>query len=891
MAEDENKIQGFKKFLKRVARRVLAPVLPCRNSHEVPHVATAILCSVLLLSVFWNGRILAAEISDGVDVVNGVTWYYTLADGKATIVKGEIPYVGDLVVPTTVDGHPVVEIDGGSFQRMAGLTSVVIPEGVETVGSGALAYNSDLVRVVFPDSATNIVEACFYESKKLSECRLPKRMPTFCRMFFKETSMTEIVVPDGVTFIGDCAFYLSTKLARVTLPETLEMVDWGAFHSCSSLTSIEFPSRFKAFGVYNGGWSGELHAVFGQCTSLKTAIFHGPVPQNLTYSWLLQLGCKIYYPRALAAEWAQVVPQANFGGYTEDLEPDPSGLEVKPVAAGYEPGVAIEPIAVSYTGTAEKPQITVKGLPKGLVYANGQITGTPNDPGVSSVTVSVKSGKAVVATRTIDIRVNNYTDALATLDASYGPFIPGVPLDLVLSHVQGWKAKGVPSGLSFKSDAGRLTGVPKKPGDYTIVFTKVVGYATHAVSTTITIAPLREVSVAVEGEGTVKGAGAFVAQAKATLSAKAAKGWVLQGWYDVRGTCLSQDASYSYRVTEEAQQQLTVRFVPVADDGASVSCLFGETELSSETPLCVTNYQGVAFAMPMQAEALSKVTLKAAGLPAGLKLVEGEIVGAPTTVSKLDKNGVYRPTKTTVTLKTAAGNTAKYPLEFVVLPRAANTVGTFTGVYSEKDAFCGSVSLTVAANGTCSGRLNLLRAGKAVNVTLSAKALSAYSEDEKSAVCELNAKGLGPQATTVVLRLVPDRRGVGLAFSSDEEGGFELVQDVWKNPPENWVTFAASSREAVTLAYANGLNLKFGAKGKVTYAGTVPGDDGTPVSVSGMSTLLMSAGEGDEVMSKLVVYVAPKKNLKQGLVTVVPLAFVTDAQGKVTVAAEVGADE
>ena len=187
-----------------------------------------------------------------------------------------------------------------------------------------------------------------------------------------------------------------------------------------------------------------------------------------------------------------------------------------------------------------------------------------------------------------------------------------------------------------------------------------------------------------------------------------------------------------------------------------------------------------------------------------------------------------------------------------------------------------------------------------VNVTLSAKALSAYSEDEKSAVCELNVKGLGPQATTVLLRLVPDRRGVGLAFSPDEEGGFELVQDVWKNPPENWVTFATSSswgtfatssREAVTLACANGLNLKFGAKGKVTYAGTVPGDDGTPVSVSGMSTLLMSAGEGDEVTSKLVVYVAPKKNLKQGLVTVVPLAFVTDAQGKVTAVAEVGADE
>ena len=891
MAENENKTHGFKKLLKRVARRVLAPVLSCPNFPEVPQTGTAILCTTLLLSVCLNGRSFAAEISDGVDVVNGVTWYYTLRDGKATIVKGAIPYVGDLVVPTTVDGYPVVEIAGGSFQRMAGLTSVVIPEGVETVGSGALAYNSDLVRVVFPDSATNIVEGCFYESKNLSECRLPKWMPTFSRMSFKETAMTEIVVPDGVTFIGDCAFYLSTKLARVTLPDTLEIVDWGAFHSCSSLTSIEFPSAFKSFGVYNGGYSGELHAVFGKCTSLKTAIFHGTVPQNLTYSWLLQLGCKIYYPKAFAAQWETVVPAGNFGGYTEDLEPDPSGIDVKPVATGYEPGVAIEPIAVSYAGTDEKPQIAVTGLPKGLVYANGQITGTPNEPGVSTVVVNVKSGKVVVATRTVDIRVNNYTDVLATLEDAYGPFIPGAPFDLALRQVQCWKAKGVPSGLAFNSEAGRLSGVPKKPGDYTIVFTKAVGYATHAVSTTITIAPLREVSVAVEGEGTAKGAGAFAAQAKAALSAKAAKGWVLQGWYDARGTCLSQEASYSYRVTEDALQPLTVRFVLAADDGASIVCRFGETELSSETPMCVTNYQGVAFTVPLHAEALSKATVKAAGLPAGLKLVEGEIAGAPTGVSKTDKTGAYLPVKATVTVKTAAGNAVKYPLEFVVLPRAANTVGTFTGVYSEAGVYCGSVTLTVAANGTCSGRLNLLRAGKAVNVTLSAKALSAYSADEKTATCELGLKGLGAEPSTVLLCLMPDRQGVGLASSFLDACEFALVQDVWKNPPEGRVTFATSSREAVTLACANGLNLKFGAKGKVTYAGTVPGDEGTPVSVSGASTLLMFAREGGAEEACLVVYVAPKKNLKQGFVTVVPLVFTTDAQGRVTAAAEGGTVE
>ena len=45
MAENEIKAHSFKKFLKRAARRVLASVLPCRNSHEVPQVGVEIICA------------------------------------------------------------------------------------------------------------------------------------------------------------------------------------------------------------------------------------------------------------------------------------------------------------------------------------------------------------------------------------------------------------------------------------------------------------------------------------------------------------------------------------------------------------------------------------------------------------------------------------------------------------------------------------------------------------------------------------------------------------------------------------------------------------------------------------------------------------------------------
>ena len=45
MTEIENQTHDFKKFLKRAARRVLAPVLPCRNYQKVPQVGVEIICA------------------------------------------------------------------------------------------------------------------------------------------------------------------------------------------------------------------------------------------------------------------------------------------------------------------------------------------------------------------------------------------------------------------------------------------------------------------------------------------------------------------------------------------------------------------------------------------------------------------------------------------------------------------------------------------------------------------------------------------------------------------------------------------------------------------------------------------------------------------------------
>ena len=816
---------------------------------------------------------------DGVDVVDGVTWYYTLdAGGNATIVKGAISYAGELTTPKSLDGHPVKAIAGGAFIDCTGLISIVVQDGVEHIGNGAFARSPNLVRAILPDSATNIVESCFYECYGLTEYRLPQWMPEFSRFFFKGAPITSIAIPEGVTSIGHDAFLDCTKLETATLPSTLKFIDWSGFQHASALKRIEFPEGFEGFGVWT--LKDETHAAFGNCTGLEEAVFNGPLPANFTYSWLDKLGCKIWYPKAYEESWAGAVPAANFGGYAEDLNQE---IGFEPLARmGYDVGLDIEPVAVSYNGEAENVKLTLAGLPKGLAFKNGVISGAPENPGIYTVVAKAAAGRQTVAERTVEIRVKNYTDPLAAgLEDAYGPFIPGVAVDIALDAVKGWKTSGsLPAGLKFASATGRLAGVPTKPGVYTICFTKKAGIAVHAASATFTVAPLRRVVTEQEGDGTVKGAGSYLANAKAKISAKPAKGMAVEGWY-AGGARISRDAAFTYIMGEEEEQTLTVKYVTVADDLASIACRVGGEAIGAGEAIAVTNYQGVAFSMPVEIDSLTNPKVTVSGLPKGLVYRDGMVSGAPTAASRSGKNG-YTATKATFTVKTGAGNSAKYAVEFITLPRPAWSVGAFDGACYDGGALLGSATLTIAANGTVSGKL--MRNG--VTEAFTAAFIKAYDEEDGTLAVEVASKSGVLAESAMELLVTHDEDGLGVA--AGEAGGLalELAQNAWKRADLAAPAFP-SGKGALTCELASGLVLKFGAKGVVAFAGTKAGDGGRIASLSGKAQLLVRADEESGANARLVIYVAPKSGLAGGFCCEARLRIAVDEKNVATAVEEV----
>ncbi|MBP1562364.1 MAG: leucine-rich repeat domain-containing protein [Oscillospiraceae bacterium] len=94
-------------------------------------------------------------------------------------------------IPAKIDGKNVTSIGEDAFVGCVGITSIIIPNGVTTIGKNALSCH-ELTSVTIPNSVTKIGERAFL----------------FCY------ELTSVALPDSVTEIGKDAF--SGCMAEIT---------------------------------------------------------------------------------------------------------------------------------------------------------------------------------------------------------------------------------------------------------------------------------------------------------------------------------------------------------------------------------------------------------------------------------------------------------------------------------------------------------------------------------------------------------------------------------------------------------------------------------------------------------------------------------------------------
>lgn len=151
--------------------------------------------SALLLIICLAISIAPPLRADGAYGEGDYTFYVT--DEGAFITYFNETVGGNVTVPSTLGGNPVVGIGSYAFQSCYEIKSIKLPEGITEIGE--YAFN-----------------AC--------------------------ESLESVSLPSTLEYIGASAFYFCPSLEEVTIPESVSFISGNAFYACTSLTDVYFES-------------------------------------------------------------------------------------------------------------------------------------------------------------------------------------------------------------------------------------------------------------------------------------------------------------------------------------------------------------------------------------------------------------------------------------------------------------------------------------------------------------------------------------------------------------------------------------------------------------------------------------------------------------------------
>lgn len=182
---------------------------------------------------------------------------------KTTItgVKEEYKSASSLAIPTSATA-----IANSAFEETA-ITSINIPDNIESIGVSAFESCFSLASVTFGNGITTIPEKAFYNCG-LESITIPSTIKTIGKEAFSYCYLQTITFSEGLETIGENAFKNCNKLKTVTIPNSVTTIGKGVFNDCTSLQSCTFGT----------GVSSVSQNMFAGCSSLTSVT----IPENIT---------------------------------------------------------------------------------------------------------------------------------------------------------------------------------------------------------------------------------------------------------------------------------------------------------------------------------------------------------------------------------------------------------------------------------------------------------------------------------------------------------------------------------------------------------------------------------------------------------------------------------
>ena len=201
----------------------------------------------------------------------GAVWTYSTSGGGVWI-RGYASPEGNVVIPDTIDGLPVVTIYNKAFMDCPWIKSVKIPDSVTSIGTQAFSGCAWLESVDFPSGEFKIGSRAFENCERLSEIKCKGTVKSVGTRAFNGCDLlgdgvivivgwvlavngacpSEVALPEGTVGIAGGAFRDCKTLRRVTIPANLKSVAASAFDGCSGLKEFIVDPANPYFRAENG---------------------------------------------------------------------------------------------------------------------------------------------------------------------------------------------------------------------------------------------------------------------------------------------------------------------------------------------------------------------------------------------------------------------------------------------------------------------------------------------------------------------------------------------------------------------------------------------------------------------------------------------------------------
>ncbi len=253
-------------------------------------------------SIHWGRTITESEIMSSIDYL----WTrYPGAESDAGGSVGSISWSLDANGVLTISGigdmpYCAMEADVAWSDYTDEITSVVIEDGITSIGPYAFMNCLNLTEVTIPASVTVIHKDAFNFCKSLQSVTIPDSVQSIgLRSFYLCENMQTLDLGAGVQTIANDAFNMCRALEGITIPASVTELSNYAFASCESLATITFEGDMPTF-------SGDVFSGVGLISNVTC---YYPA-DNATWSGMEQYGGRLTWQAKGAQTELPVLPPA-----------------------------------------------------------------------------------------------------------------------------------------------------------------------------------------------------------------------------------------------------------------------------------------------------------------------------------------------------------------------------------------------------------------------------------------------------------------------------------------------------------------------------------------------------------------------------------------------------